>query len=115
MPAFTLVLFILLSAVIGGGSAFYFNKLIQLSHKTTYSLEEEIDLYDQTIDKVNKNEVKASDLVRVFESEKKRRIAAHDVMNSSQEISRDVIVVLILLSVVQILLVFLYAKKNDGA
>ena len=112
-PISFLVFLFLASAIIGAGSTYYLTEIIQLSHKTTYSLEEEIYLYDQIIEKANKNEIEQSDLIRIFASEKKRRIAAHNVMNSTQKLSKKVIATLIFIVIGQMVLVFLYMKKKD--
>ena len=107
-----LIMSIFFSALVGAGATYYLNEIFQLSHRTSYSLEEEVNLYDQMIVKANKNEIQSGDLVRIFESEKKRRIAAHDLMPASQEISRSVIAVLLVIGFFQIYLVYLCIKSK---
>ncbi len=65
------------------------------------------------IEKAKKNEIENSDLIRIFVSEKKRRIAAHDVMNSNQELSNRVIATLILVVIGQMILVSSYIKNKS--
>ncbi|MGB5327610.1 MAG: hypothetical protein WBO58_05255 [Gammaproteobacteria bacterium] len=108
---FLLIVSIPISAGISVRSIYSFNEIIQASHNTSYSLEEETNLLDQMIEKADKNEIEGLDLVRIFKSQKKTRIAAHDVMNSSNELSIHMIATLILLVIVQMCLLFLYMKK----
>ena len=108
-----LVLSILVTAAIGVGATYYFNELIQVSNKTTYSLEEEVKLSDQVIEKAKQQNIEWSDLVSIFESDKKRRIAAHKLMASSQRLLNKVIVTIILIVIVQMYFVFLCVKKSN--
>lgn len=114
LPIIYQTLLILISMTIGAGSTYYLTETIQRSHETTYTLEEEISVYDRIIDMANKDEIDQSDLVRIFESEKKRRVAAHKVISSTQRVSMSVITALAIAAIVQIAFVFLSVpKKNE--
>ncbi len=109
-----LILSIILSAFIGAGANYYLNDFLQRSHRTTYSLEEEVDLYDQMIEKANNKEFQPDDLVRIFVSEKKRRVAAHNLMPASQRIFESVVAILFVLGIFQVYLVYLcFKSKNE--
>lgn len=106
-----LLVSIIASFVIGVGSAYYFNKIIHLSHDSTYSLENELYLYDEIIEKVKREELEASDLIGIFTSERARRIGAHNVMDSSQEVFYSLVVIWALIITAQTIFLFISMKK----
>ena len=108
-----LILSILASASVGAGASYYFNKILYVSHTTTYSLDEELTLYDQMIEKTKKKEINESALIRLFESYKKSRISAHKLMETSQRLSNKVFLALGLIVFLQIYLIF-YVRKSKS-
>ena len=110
----TLVVSILSSAVIGAVSIYLLNEIIQIANRTTYSLEEEISLFDQVIVKAKNNEINKSELVRLIESQKKTRISSYDLMDSVQGITYSVITTLFFIVILQLNLLYSYMKRKDG-
>ena len=108
-----LVLSIPISAIIGAGSIYLLNELLQTSHRTTYTNEEEIATYDRIIEMAEKNEIESSLIKKAFVSQKTSRIAAHKIMDGSKEFRNKVIVALIFSIVLQLSLLHSYIKKSN--
>ncbi|MEW8508718.1 MAG: hypothetical protein AB2598_18660 [Candidatus Thiodiazotropha sp.] len=106
-----LIVSILVSASVGAGSSYYHNQIFIASHKTTYSLDEELSIYDQIIEKVEKNEINEPSLIKVFESEREKRISAHKVMESSERATSKVFLALGLIVILQMYLIYLLVNK----
>ncbi len=106
-----LIISILISALIGAGSAYSYNKLLQTSHRTTYTLKEELAAYDRIVEMADNNVVDASVIKRAFTSQKKSRIAAHELMYKSKKILHSVIMALIFMAILQLNLLYTRLKK----
>ena len=104
---------ILLTGIVGVYTSHSLNKLLQLSHRSTYSKEEEFRLYDKILEMTSNNEISTTDVIRVIESTKKQRTAAHKVLESAEEISTNMNAILIVLILFQIVLLAYYAKQSN--
>ena len=108
-----LILTILISGFVGVRTNYHLGKLLQVSHSSTYSREEEFRLYDQMIKMASNNEINPADVIRIVESQRKQRIAAYNVIDGAQEVSISMNTALIALVILQIGLLIYYVKKEN--
>jgi len=104
---------ILLSGIVGVKTNYDLNKLLQVSHQSTYSKEEEFRLYDQTLEMAGNNEISQTDIIRIIKSQKKQRTAAHAIMEGAHELPLSMNATLIFLIILQIGLLIYYAKQSN--
>ena len=109
-----LIITILLSGFVGVRTNYQLNKLLQVSHSSTYSKEEEFRLYDQMLKMASNNEISQADVIRIVENQKKQRTAAYDITEGAQEISTSMNATLIVLIILQIALLIYYVKKANA-
>jgi len=92
---------------------FNLNKLLQVSHQSTYTKEEEIRIYDEIQKMASNSEISQSDIIRIVESQKKQRSAAYKIMAGSQKTSTKMNATFIVLIAFQIVLLIYYVKKSN--
>ena len=114
----TLTLFVLLftpvTAILGSGAIYLLNEIVQKANSTSYTAEEEDKLIESMIDLAKQGQIESSELVRIFESEKKQRTASREVASSIQNIRNSAIQLLGFIALGQLYLVFLLKKKING-
>ncbi len=103
-----------ISAIIGAGAIYLLNELYQTSQGTTYTKEEEIATYDQIIEMADNNEIEPEVIKQVFESQRKSRIAAHKIMNGSNDMRNNAIAALVFVLILQMILLRAFIKSRKG-
>ena len=108
-----LISIILLSGIVGVKTNYDLNKLLQVSHQSTYSKEEEFRLYEETLKMARNNEISQTDIIRFINSQKTQRTAAHTIMEGAQELTLSMNATLIFLIILQIGLLIYYVKQSN--
>ena len=109
----TLVVSIPISTAIGAGAIIYLNEVYQTSQRTTYTMEEEIEIFDRIIEMADKNQIEPEVIKKSFISQKESRIATLKVMEGVTDMRNNAIASLLFVLILQIILIRALLKNRD--